>query len=886
MDDSPDRLGWPAGGLPDGGLVARGGELARVTRSVGHGDGAMVAGAAGMGKTALAATVAGERAASGVPVVWTVATAASRLTPFGALAPLLPPELASGNPALVPAVIGERLRQRFGSGRVLLVVDDAQLLDDHSAAAVLALVTSGVVRLLVTFRTGEHASDAVTALWKDHLLDRVDLGPLDRAGARALLCRRVGGDVAEGAVELLWTHSRGNPLFLSELARFGVVSGRFVARSGVWCWQGSTGVPPRLEELLRGRFNDVSTAGRDALEVLALGEPLPYDTLAAVTGPEAILELDERQLVTSDGSDGVVRLRFAHPLLHAVAARRLTPARRRAIAQRLCRAPADQVDLPRRASWQEAAGGIPDAELLLAAADSVLVTDPELAARLAERVAQHHDDVRSAVRLSHAWAELGQAHRARTALALAARRVRDDRDRFVVGLEEVSFALWTERSGRGAARTVAALRQRLPASFADPLGSAAALVAMFTARPAEALREADAVLGGSPGHDERIRALTVRMVALTLADRPQEAEVAAAELAAAVEGRELVASRRALIDALMGLRRLFHTPGADLPRASGPSGRWPALDPGRGGGGLAWSLLRGLRAQMEGNEQAAVTALREAYVQQCSGEGLFRSEAVAGLIVSLAGSGSVGEAAELLAEHPPDEVAVLPGLREWAAAAVAAAQGLDAKAGRLALDAASAATAAGARLVAMWYLADAARYGAEAASTELARTLPASSGCELTAAWASGIAARASADPAALVDAAERHLRLGLSATAAELAQQAAAARPGPPTSSRRPGARAGTVLRQAHGRLGVVPPALTRREAEVAALAARGLTDRAIAEALVVSVRTVESHLASAYRKLGINSRTELAQMLAAPAGHQSTLQQGPPVADPPDPG
>ena len=56
----------------------------------------------------------------------------------------------------------------------------------------------------------------------------------------------------------------------------------------------------------------------------------------------------------------------------------------------------------------------------------------------------------------------------------------------------------------------------------------------------------------------------------------------------------------------------------------------------------------------------------------------------------------------------------------------------------------------------------------------------------------------------------------------------------------------------------------LTRRELEVARMAARGLTDRDIAESLVVSVRTVESHLAAGYRKLGISSRRQLREVLA----------------------
>ncbi len=52
---------------------------------------------------------------------------------------------------------------------------------------------------------------------------------------------------------------------------------------------------------------------------------------------------------------------------------------------------------------------------------------------------------------------------------------------------------------------------------------------------------------------------------------------------------------------------------------------------------------------------------------------------------------------------------------------------------------------------------------------------------------------------------------------------------------------------------------ALTRREAEIAALVARGLSNRAIAEQLVLSERTVEHHIAAAYEKLGYRSRSEL---------------------------
>jgi non-specific serine/threonine protein kinase len=55
-------------------------------------------------------------------------------------------------------------------------------------------------------------------------------------------------------------------------------------------------------------------------------------------------------------------------------------------------------------------------------------------------------------------------------------------------------------------------------------------------------------------------------------------------------------------------------------------------------------------------------------------------------------------------------------------------------------------------------------------------------------------------------------------------------------------------------------PLQLSRREHEVASLVARGLTNRHIAERLVIAERTVEGHLERIRSKLGMHSRTEIA--------------------------
>ncbi len=61
-----------------------------------------------------------------------------------------------------------------------------------------------------------------------------------------------------------------------------------------------------------------------------------------------------------------------------------------------------------------------------------------------------------------------------------------------------------------------------------------------------------------------------------------------------------------------------------------------------------------------------------------------------------------------------------------------------------------------------------------------------------------------------------------------------------------------------------IYPAGLTTREVEVLRLVAQGLTDAQVAKQLVISPRTVTTHLSSIYNKLGINSRAAAARFAA----------------------
>jgi DNA-binding NarL/FixJ family response regulator len=58
--------------------------------------------------------------------------------------------------------------------------------------------------------------------------------------------------------------------------------------------------------------------------------------------------------------------------------------------------------------------------------------------------------------------------------------------------------------------------------------------------------------------------------------------------------------------------------------------------------------------------------------------------------------------------------------------------------------------------------------------------------------------------------------------------------------------------------------PLLTRREREVANLVSKGLTNKAIAAALVLSPRTVDGHVERVFTKIGVKTRAQVAVWIA----------------------
>jgi DNA-binding CsgD family transcriptional regulator len=360
----------------EGPFVGRVEDLALAGRALRgrYGHGVVMAGPAGVGKSRLAAEVV--RRLDGV-VVRVAGTRSGSVIPFSAFAWWLPP-----SPVDDLAPVLRRLSDRL-HGKVL-VVDDAHLLDPASATLVHQLVLHRVVRLVATVRNDQTGTDAVTALWKDDLLPRIELAPLGRPELAQLLTAVLGDHVEARTVTRMSLISQGDLRLLAEL----VASGVLVRRRGVWAWEGEPPATGRLRELVVARIGDLDEEEREVLAYLAFGEPLPAETLARLVPAGPVERLEARGLLVScaGGLAGA---------LHGEVVRMLFgPLRARRVKRRLAEVfePVDPQNAARVARWRLDAGGtVPPALLAEGCRQALACLDVPLAVRLGTVAGQHEN---------------------------------------------------------------------------------------------------------------------------------------------------------------------------------------------------------------------------------------------------------------------------------------------------------------------------------------------------------------------------------------------------------------------------------------------------------------------------------------------------------------
>ena len=339
----------------------------------------MLLGPAGVGKTRLAEEALRLAEQAGRRVERAVGHPATEAIPLGALAHLLPAttvlDLGVGDDertALFHAARAE-LRRLAGDDRLVLLVDDLDLLDDTSVAVLVPLIVSRTVFLIGTVRTADAPSPRLAGLQRDGHLVRLDLEPLSHDELGALLHRALDGPVSAPRARRAGPPVGRQPPGADRAGPGGPGARRRSSRPAA---SGTSTAPlpttAALDELVAEHLAGVDEAGLAVLELLAVCERFGLADLEAVHGPATLEALEASRLVTVVTSGRRTAVRLAHPLYGEVLRARLPPLRLRRIQQQL----ADLVeahgarrreDVVQVALWRVASGGrVPGDQLLQA----------------------------------------------------------------------------------------------------------------------------------------------------------------------------------------------------------------------------------------------------------------------------------------------------------------------------------------------------------------------------------------------------------------------------------------------------------------------------------------------------------------------------------------
>jgi DNA-binding CsgD family transcriptional regulator len=242
---------------------------------------------------------------------------------------------------------------------------------------------------------------------------------------------------------------------------------------------------------------------------------------------------------------------------------------------------------------------------------------------------------------------------------------------------------------------------------------------------------------------------------------------------------------------------------------------------------------------------------------------------------ALAVRGSTGEAADMLAvlDKLPRPFRSLDYECSLARAWVVASQGAVSEAIIVVLSAAERTAAAGQFAAEVVCLQTATQFGDRTSAPRLRELESIVEGPRVGVAARFAVALR-DGDAAELSSVSEEFERMGDCVAAVDAAAQAALAyrSQGLRGSALGCATRADALAEQCGGastpalRQASEPVPLTDREREIVMMIGAGLSNRAIAERLTVSVRTVESHIYRAMAKTGTNSRDELAALIPRP--------------------
>ena len=851
--------------------------------------GLVLCGPAGIGKTSLLRAVMTAAPSHGCHLVWTQGTKATSDLPFGAMVDVLPAltghagagtEMGSRpQPGTLFVEAAAQLVALAGRRRLAVALDDVTLADEATITLLHLLVTHHRAFVLTTIRDGESLPAPLEPLWRSGALAWVAVRPLDLEAVDSVAVHTLDGPVHGKTVVELARISGGNPLFLRELLRAAVDQGALRRDAGGWRLITRPELPTPLADLFWQRIAHLPPDVLDVVHLVGHDEPVEADLVLAVVDRRAVerAERDGLVRVTACGRRSV--LRIAHPLYGEVLCQRRGDLHVRPLRGAIAGALAATglrrgLDALRLALYHLDGVVRPDrAVLLRAVREAAAAFDHRLVIRLGGAARQAGAGFPASLAVAEGYAWSGDVERAETLFEELERQASTDNERGMAARSRAVNLFFGLGRTRAARAVIADALDRLDdPSWRAELRSLEAGIAITLTRSAEAFELAVAGLDEFDSERLRLHRLpgTIGILA-GLGHTAAAIETGVDALAAVESAASEYPYLGAITKASLVEARLLHgelRPALSLAGAEYRSASELGVDGARGLWALALAraeLLRGcLGPARERFQEAAGLLHRNLTLLGRSGI----REAHAGLAIVLALQGDHDAAADsaqaadsIVVEDCGAPTSVLAGA--W----LAGLQGDRSTAPRVALEAAATHAELGNHGYEPAALYVVVLFGSAALVAERLRELAERYPGPMREAYADHARGLVDDDPALLQRTAAAFASIGALPFAAAAAVDAAAG-------YARSGNMDTAVLAVEHARLyrarcpgypllrdvdTSAIPELTAREREIARLATAGLSNVEIASRIVVSVRTVETHLSNAYSKLGRSGRAGL---------------------------
>lgn len=843
----------------------------------------LVSGPTGIGTSALAESAMVALVEGGWQGFGLTATGSATHLPYSAISELVPDALDGLddiNSEHGHVQILRALEDALGlndRAQVVVVADEIASVDARSAELLVHLAANR--RLFVIATEGTDHLDSALRLLTPAGVTEIELGPLDVTDTATMIGDVLGGRPGPGLVRNLHRRTMGYPFFVRELALSSAGSGSIETVADVLQLSGDLALTPALGRQILHRLGVGSDAERAVIELLAIAGDLSVDQLTAASGGVALESLERRGLVRIRTDRRRLRAALAHPLHAEAVATDLTSLGRRNRSREL----ADLIEAgPLRRSEDlvllrvaQLAGGIPvDTDALLESTYAALRLDRiRDAGRLGAHA--HASDPTEETLAAHAETLIrrGRFVEAERLYQSAMPPEADDWTVLRRAIRRSSNHLWGFGDAESAMDIdVACLTGLSDTDAVDRVVAHQAWVDYCAGRSRAALDRTDH-LTDTDHPDVRFATSAVRAPALVMAGRVGEgAELAqtawengwGADTEFGSHNQHLIALGFARLyeGDLVGARFIADAAVETCRELSENTPLLFFLELAAHTELLAGNLLEALSHLIEALELGTELAIASSVLTSLAGAAAVRAQ--------------LGRADDAAATWQRTfDVPPAPGPRgggdlATAQAWVSATSGDPAHGAETLRSAAADAAASGRTTWELLLLWDVARLG-YAMAEDADRAAKAAVECqgELLPLLAAAVGACAANDPSALDAVAASLAARGFALWSAELSarasdawagagdQRAATAAQRRSDELRPPDARTPSLARAR------TTEPLSRREREVAALAAAGAANAQIAEQLHLSVRTVETHLQKVYRKLGVSSRKDLADAI-----------------------